>query len=90
MLKLHLISQKALFSNFNIDDLSNDEEEVLFADGTRPDAIFHSIGIDEHVAMSGCGIAGELRPAGQSVVDRLGESALGQDGRINARVKLTH
>ena len=43
-----------------------DEEKVLFPEGTGPDAIFHCIGIDVHVAVTGLGIAGELRPAGQS------------------------
>ncbi len=39
------------------------DEEVLFAIGTRANAVFHSIGIDEHVAMSRSCEASQFRPA---------------------------
>src|ERR1017187_10090584 len=62
-----------------------DEEEVFPGDGARPDAIFHGVGVDVHVAVAGLGITGELRPALERIAQRFAEDALGQDSQVSGR-----
>ena len=62
-----------------------DEEEILFPDGAGSDGSFHRIGIDLDVAVAGCGVASQFRPAFARVVYSLEEVALRQDRQRRQR-----